>query len=102
MMNPRYFVDPEMLVIYRFHALKRMFERNISEEELLNVLNTGVVVEDYPTDQPYPSRLILGFCKKRALHVVVAEAKDIDQLIVITVYEPDFDHWEPGFKMRKK
>lgn len=37
---------------FRFHALSRMFERKISETDVLEVLTTGKVIEDYPTDQP--------------------------------------------------
>jgi hypothetical protein len=61
---------------FRFHALSRMFERKISETDVLEVLATGKVIENYPTDQPYPSRLKLGFVKNRSLHVVTAEATD--------------------------
>lgn len=89
-------------VLYRLHATKRMFERRITELEILEVLENGKVIEDYPTDQPYPSRLTLGFCAGRALHVVSAEAKDIVATIVVTVYEPDPLIWEPGYEIRRK
>lgn len=55
-----------------------------------------------PTDQPYPSRLILGFIANRPLHMVLAEAKDTQEIIIITVYEPDPKNWEPGFELRRK
>ena len=60
------------------------------------------MVEDYPMDQPYPSRLILGLVSGRPLHIVVADAMDVQQTIVITVYEPDLEIWEPGFEVRRK
>lgn len=89
-------------VIYRFHAVRRMFERKITELEVLEILARGKVIEDYPTDQPYPSRLILGTADGRPLHVVAAEAQEAQETIVITVYEPDLDTWEPGYEVRKK
>lgn len=89
-------------IVFRFHAVRRMFERNVSEMEVIAVLTTGKVIENYPDDLPYPSQLKLGYLEGRALHVVVAENKDEQSLIVITVYEPDLGNWEPGFERRKK
>lgn len=86
---------------FRFHALSRMFERKISETDVLEVLTTGKVIENYPTDQPYPSCLKLGFIKNRPLHIVTAEATDEATTVIITVYEPDLTRWEPGFEKRK-
>lgn len=89
-------------VIYRFHAVRRMFDRKITELEILEVLENGKVIENYPTDQPYPSRLVLGFCGGRPLHIVAADAQDIQAIVVITVYEPDQELWEPGYEIRRK
>ena len=86
---------------FRFHALSRMFERNISETDVSEVLATGKIIENYPTDQPYPSCLRLGFVNNRPLHVVTAEATDEATTIIITVYEPDLARWELGFEKRK-
>jgi hypothetical protein len=88
-------------VIFRVHALQRMFQRRISVEEVRNVLETGEVVEDYPNDTPYPSRLILGWYGSRPIHVVAAHNQLDNVMIVITVYEPDPDQWEADFKRRK-
>jgi hypothetical protein len=89
-------------VIYRLHATRRMFERKITELEILDALENGKVIESYPTDQPYPSRLTLGICGGRPLHVVTAEAQDVQATIIITVYEPDLETWEPGHEVRRK
>jgi hypothetical protein len=78
-----------------------MFERKISETDVLEVLATGKIIEDYPTDQPYPSCLRLGFVKDRPLHIVTAEATDDVTTVIITVYEPDIARWESGFEQRK-
>ena len=76
-------------IIFRVHAVQRMFERKIDEEDVRHVIRTGETIEDYPADQPYPSRLILGRRNRRPLHVVAAYNNDDDQIIIITVYEPD-------------
>src|SRR5260370_16852128 len=49
-----------------------MFERKISEAEIRSVIDTGQVIERYPDDVPYPSRLVLGWASGRAIHVVAA------------------------------
>lgn len=90
-----------MKIKFRFHALSRMFERKISEADVVQVLSSGKIIEDYPTDQPYPSCLRLGFVKNRPLHIVTAEATAEATIVIITVYEPDLERWEPGFEKRK-
>ena len=89
-------------LIFRVHALQRMFERQISDEDVRHVLSTGEVIRSYPDDTPYPSRLILGWCAARPIHVVAAETADENAVIIITVYEPSPDLWEADFKRRKQ
>ncbi len=78
-----------------------MFQRQVSEKDVRLVLETGEVIEDYPDDTPYPSQLMLGWSGARPLHVVAADDNEGQRTIVITVYEPDLEHWEPGFRRRK-
>ena len=94
-------MDSEHLV-FRVHAIQRMFEREISREDMRQVLETGTIIESYPDDEPYPSRLVLGWSGVRPIHVVVADNRDEDEIIVITVYEPDPGRWEPGFSERRR
>ncbi|MBI2841947.1 MAG: DUF4258 domain-containing protein [Armatimonadetes bacterium] len=89
-------------VVFRVHAIQRMFERGISEDEVRHVLSTGEIVEDYPDDYPYPSQLLLGWCSNRPVHVVVAHNVDDGAAIIVTVYEPDRALWQPGFKRRRQ
>lgn len=88
-------------IVFRVHAIQRMFERGITAEDVRDVLETGDTIERYPDDTPYPSRLVLGWRGVRPLHVVVADDQEGNELIVISVYEPDPATWEPGFKRRK-
>lgn len=88
-------------VVFRVHAVQRMYQRDISEPEVRHVIAMGEIVEDYPDDTPYPSRLVLGWHGQRPLHVVVADNSDDKENIVITVYEPDLTEWESDFKRRK-
>ncbi len=87
-------------VIFRAHAIRRMFERGVDESQVRNILENGEVIRDYPDDQPYPSRLLLGWSHNRPLHVVAAESSP-GEWIVITVYEPDPAVWDSDFKNRR-
>ena len=89
-------------ITYRAHAVKRMFERRVNAEEVRYVLETGEVIEDYPEDTPYPSRLILGCYRGRLLHVVAANNWLDKEVIVITVYEPDPSEWDLEYRKRIK
>ncbi|MBK7868873.1 MAG: DUF4258 domain-containing protein [Ignavibacteriales bacterium] len=89
-------------VIYRVHALKRMFERDISEIEVSDILEHGDVINEYPDDYPYPSKLIKGFSQGKILHVLIAENTSDNEIIVITVYEPDPNLWDSEFRRKIK
>ena len=89
-------------IVYRVHAIQRMFERHISEHDVRTVLAEGEVLVEYPDDKPYPSRLALGFRGARPLHIVVADNVELNEIIVITVYEPDPAKWDSAFRRRKK
>ena len=93
---------PSGRLVFRVHAIERMFQRAISAADVEAVLTTGETIETYPDDTPYPSRLVLGWLAGRPLHVVAADNTDADETIVITVYEPDAELWEPGFRRRRE
>ncbi len=91
-------------ILFRVHAVQRMFERNISAKKVSQALHFGETIEDYSTEMPEPSRLILGFQGKRPFHVVASEnhENNIATIItVITVYIPDPDKWNKDFKSRR-
>jgi hypothetical protein len=83
----------EFLISYRLHAIQRMFERNVNTDELRQIIDKGKVIEKYVNDSPFPSKLILGKVNNRPLHVVVNENKEGNNMVVITVYEPDPRKW---------
>jgi hypothetical protein len=89
-------------LVFRVHAIRRMFERGISSEDVRHVLETGSTIESYPEDSPYPSRLVLGFVGQRPLHVVVADDEKAGQAIVITAYEPESGSWDETFRKRSR
>lgn len=92
---------PYARLVFRLHAIRRVFERAISDDAVKQVLNTGDVIEEYPDDRPYASYLMLDFIEGRPIHVVAADNDDDRETIVITVYEPDADKWEDDYRRRR-
>lgn len=64
-------------------------------------MEQGKEIEDRASDFPYPSRLLLGRRGTRPIHVVAAEDAADNETIIVTVYEPDPDLWDPGFEKTK-
>jgi hypothetical protein len=78
-----------------------MFERRISAAKVRSALGTGETIEDYSSEMPEPSRLILGFQGKRPFHVVTSENPEINETTIITVYIPDSNKWNKDSKSRR-
>lgn len=88
-------------IMFRVHAVQRMFERKVTVKKVREALETGEVIEDYSSEMPEPSRLLLGFQGKRPFHVVTSENLAANELTVITVYLPDPNKWKKDFRSRR-
>ena len=88
-------------LIYRQHAIKRMHERCITEEEVEYAIASGLAIESYPGDSPYPSVLLLGHAGTKTIHVVYADDVEAGARIIITVYEPDPEIWQDDLRTRR-
>ena len=75
------------------HALMRVVERNISEQEIAQAGIEANIIEEYANDKYSPSCLLLGFTRTgRPLHIQVS-LTDTYLVRIITVYEPDPREW---------
>jgi hypothetical protein len=92
----------ETKILFRVHAIQRMFERGISLKKAREVLERGETIEDYSSEMPAPSRLILGFQGKHPVHIVVSENPGANEITMITVYTPDLNRWKKDFKSRRQ
>lgn len=92
-------MKPQLL--FRVHAVQRMFGRNVAVRNVVQAVQSGEIVEDYSSEMPEPSRLVLGFRGKRPFHVVTSENMERNETTIITVYLPDPRKWEKGFKSRR-
>ena len=88
-------------ILFRVHAVQRMFEREISAKKVRQALDEGEIIEDYSAEMPEPSRLILGFQGKRPFHMVTSENQENNITTIITVYIPDANKWNKDFKSRR-
>jgi hypothetical protein len=88
-------------ILYRAHAVQRMFEREIAPVKVRRALEAEDVIEDYSNEMPEPSRLMMGFQGKRPFHVVTSENPETDEITVVTVYLPDPNKWKKDFRSRK-
>jgi len=89
-------------VVFRGHAVQRMFERGISEVQVIDVINLGDQIEDYRDDKPYPSVFLLGCVGGIAIHAVLGIDPESKTCYVITVYQPDPGIWQSNFRGRLK
>ncbi len=86
---------------YRLHASRRMFNRGISPDDVEFVLNSGVLIEEYLDDVPFPSVLVSGVGKNNApLHIVAAINEEEKTIIVITAYRPATEKWTDNYSRR--
>ena len=88
-------------ILFRAHAVQRMFEREIPASKVRKALETADVIEDYSSEMPEPSRLIMGYQGKRPFHVVTSENPAANEITVVTVYIPDANKWKKDSRSRK-
>ena len=64
---------------WRQHAIQRGIERAIRDEEVVEALLNGEIIEEYPEDKYGPSYLVLGRTSAgRLLHVVLPATDGMD------------------------
>lgn len=88
-------------VKWRLHALSRILERSITRDMVFELVLKGEIIETYSADKPFPSYLVFGVTAERALHAVIAVDRESGIAYVVTVYEPDLEHFEADFKTRR-
>jgi hypothetical protein len=86
-------------LVLRKHAAHRMLQRGITMAEIEKVVTEGEVIEDYPGDRPFPSRLLLGWTESGPLHVVIADEENVT--CIITAYRPDPLQWDSTFRRQR-
>lgn len=88
-------------IVFSGHAIRQMFHREITKNDVIEVISNGQVVIDYPDDKPYPSCLMLGFVNDKPIHIIFAFEQEKKTGIVITAYIPDSRLWTEDFRSRR-
>ena len=83
------------------HVIVRLFQRNISQEDIEKALLNGEIIEEYENDYPYPSCLVYGINLNNKVIHIVCGLNEIE-LWIITAYYPDNIKWEDDLKTRKE
>ena len=94
-------------VEYKAHCQKRMLERGITRANIIECIQKGEIIEEYPLDDgntsenSFPACLVLGIeiNGNKMLHVVVGY--NTRKMIIISAYRPDDEHFEKDGKTRK-
>lgn len=88
-------------IVISLHGQLRLNERNITVDDVMNAIDNGEIIEQYPEDFPFPSCLILGLTIHDVyIHIVVS--MNDDKIYLITAYVPDTDKWEADMKTRRQ
>jgi hypothetical protein len=76
------------------HADEEAEADQLSFDEIYFSALHGEIIEDYPTDKPYPSCLIFGRTfGGDPVHSVWAYNSETGWVVLITVYRPDPERW---------
>ncbi len=76
------------------HADEEASEEQITFDEMYFSVLHGEIIEEYPTDTPYPSCLVYGMTfRGDPVHSVWAYNEQTRWAVLITVYRPDPDRW---------
>lgn len=83
------------------HAQQEMVEEDITLDEVLEVIATGEILENYPKHRRGACCLLNGFTRGgRPIHIVCTTAQPV--LIIITVYEPKPPKWVTPTQRRQE
>jgi hypothetical protein len=99
-------------IVLTEHLVARMRQRGIKYDDIKQTIQNGEVIEQYPTDYPFPSCLISSV----DLHIVCSigegegpvepqtegELMVPGPLYVITAYRPSEEKWEKDGKTRRR
>lgn len=84
------------------HADEEAEADQLTFDEIYSSVLHGEIIEDYPTDKPYPSCLIYGQTfSGDPVHSVWAYNEQNRWAVLITVYRPDPNRWINWRKRRR-
>ena len=79
----------------------RLGQRGLTGEMLVQGAGSLEVIEVYPEDKYLPSFLLRGEHRGAVFHAQVATDVEGDNVRVVTMYVPNAEEWDAGFRMRR-
>jgi hypothetical protein len=79
----------------------RLRQRGHDADALGNAIASLEIIEAYPDDKYLPSFLVRGEIKGAVLHAQIATDVAGGNIRVVTMYTPDADEWDEGFRNRR-
>lgn len=88
---------------WRYHALRRIYQRGITRDLALRVIQEGEIIEQRPRAKPFPKCLLMATVKpEQPLYVSVGYDQAQDYLYIITVHWLDPRKWEDPWTRKQK
>ena len=76
--------------LIKTHARRRIAERGIREQDVVQIILKGRIIEETPDAEPYPKCLIMDFIRKdQPLYVSCATEGNIVFIITVHWYDPN-------------
>ena len=79
----------------------RIQQRGIDAEALRSAIASLEIIESYPDDKYLPSFLLRGEVETAVFHAQIATDVEGNNVRVVTMYRPDADEWDEGFRKRR-
>jgi hypothetical protein len=79
----------------------RLQQRGLDSATLADAVDSLEIIEPYPDDKYLPSFLLRGEVEGAAFHVQIATDVEGNNVRVVTMYIPDVDEWDDGFRKRR-
>ena len=87
---------------WRRHALERLMERGFTRSDVFSAVESGEIIESDVDRKPFPTYLWFATINARTIHVVIAWDRNTRTAHIVTVYEPDEEHFENNLKTRRQ
>ena len=88
--------------IIRGHVYDKCWQLDITWAEVKQLLDAGEMVEESTDDDGRPKRVLFLAGWNRPLHIVEVVDHEQELVVYVTIYEPDLDHWQPGYRERRR
>lgn len=89
-------------IYWTYHVNMRLGVRPLSRDVILGAVDSFDIIEEYPDDKYLPSYLVRAAHGKLIFHVQIATDVVLDNIRIVTAYEPNPQKWDREFRTRRK